>query len=130
MNKILKIVIFGFLTWIIPFVVSFFFYTPQGQLLMDVSLFKSLMIVVGSLTGALFLVLYFRKVEKNYLQEGITVGMLWFVLNILLDLIVLVPMTKISVETYFAQIGLRYLLIPIMSISIGYVAQSTASKIK
>jgi hypothetical protein len=124
MNKNLKILLFGFLTWLIPFVSGFFFYSREGQLLIDIFLFKSIMIVVASITGASLLMLYFRALEKDYLREGITVGLVWFTINILLDLVALVPMSGMSIGDYFAQIGLRYLIIPTMGIAMGYVADS------
>lgn len=122
-KKYLKVGLFGFLTWLIPFVISFFFYSKDGQPVIDIFLFKSIMIVIASATGASFLVLYFKKIDKNYFHEGIIVGVVWLVINIILDLIILVPMSKMNIGTYFAQIGLRYLVIPIMSISIGYIAE-------
>jgi uncharacterized membrane protein YpjA len=128
MNKYLKIGLFGFLTWLVPFVVGFLFYSPQGQPVVDALVFKAIMIVVGSITGTVLLVLYFRKVEKNYLSEGITVGLVWFVLNVLLDLLILVPMSKMAIGTYFAQIGLGYLTIPTMSIAVGLIAKVTSEK--
>lgn len=124
MNKNLKILLFGILAWLIPFILSFFFYSREGELQINIFLFKSIMIVVGSITGAVLLVLYFRALEKNYLKEGITVGLAWFAVNILLDLVVLIPMSGMSIGDYFAQIGLRYLVIPVMSIAMGYVADS------
>lgn len=128
MNKYLKIGLFGFLTWLIPFVAGFLFYSPQGQLVIDALVFKAIMIVTGSITGATLLVLYFKKIDKDYLTEGIIVGAVWFVLNILLDLLILVPMAKMAVGTYFAQIGFEYLTIPIMSIAMGLVAKSASEK--
>lgn len=124
MNKTLKIALFGFLTWLIPFVVSFFFYSKEGQPLIDIFLFKSIMIVVGSLTAASLLVLYFRGLKKDYLKEGVIVGLAWFAINIIMDLAVLVPMSGMSIGSYFAQIGLRYIIIPIMSTAMGYVADN------
>jgi len=122
MDKRLKIGLFGLLTWLIPFVVSFLFYSKEGELSIDIFLFKSIMIVVGSVTGATLLVIYFKKIEKNYLSEGILVGLVWFLMNMVLDLIVLVPMSGMDIGTYVAQIGLRYLVIPTMSIAMGLVA--------
>lgn len=119
MNKILKILLFGFLTWLIPFVIGFLFYSKEGKLIIDIFLFKSIMIVVGSIAGATLLVFYFKKIKKNYLREGIFVGIIWFLINIFLDLIILIPMSKMALADYFAQIGLRYLIIPVMSIAIS-----------
>ena len=42
-------------------------------------------------------------------------------MNILLDLSILVPMTKMNLGEYFSKIGLRYLLIPIMAGAMGAV---------
>lgn len=123
MKKYLKIALFGFLTWVIPFVISFFFYSKEGQPVIDIFLFKTIMIVVGSITGAILLVIYFKKLTDNYLKEGILVGIAWFLINIILDLLVLLPMSKMPLGMYFSAIGLRYLVIPVMSIAIGYVAE-------
>jgi len=128
MNKYLKIGWFGFLTWLIPFAAGFLFYSPQGQLNIDQVVFKSIMIVVGSITGITMLTLYFRKIDKNYLVEGIMVGIAWFVINILLDLLILVPMSKMAVGTYFAQIGWEYVTIPTMSIAMGLTAKIASEK--
>lgn len=123
MKKYLKIALFGFLTWVIPFVISFFFYSKEGQPVIDIFLFKTIMIVVGSITGAILLVIYFKKLTDNYLKEGILVGIAWFLMNIILDILVLLPMSKMPLGMYFSAIGLRYLVIPVMSIAIGYVAE-------
>ena len=128
MNKYLKIGLFGFLTWLIPFLAGFLFYSPDGQPTIDALTFKAIMIVVGSITGAILLVFYFRKIDKNYLPEGLIVGMAWFVINILLDLLILVPMSKMAIGTYFAQIGFEYLTIPTMSIAMGLVAKAASEK--
>ena len=118
-KKYLKNIFYGFLAWLIPFVASFFFYTREGKLTIDVFLFKSIMIVVGSVSAAFLLVSYFKTINANHLREGVVVGLAWFSINIALDLLVLVPMSGMSVSDYFAQIGLRYLVIPAMSITVG-----------
>jgi hypothetical protein len=40
-------------------------------------------------------------------------------MKIMLDLLVLLPMSGMPILDYFAQIGLRYLVIPAMSITVG-----------
>ncbi|WP_292463614.1 hypothetical protein [Methanolobus sp.] len=118
-NKYLKNLGYGFLSWLIPFLTSFLFYTREGKLTIDIFLFKSIMIVVGSTTAAFLLISYFRNIGADYLKEGIILGLAWFSINILLDLVVLVPMSGMSLGNYFAQIGLRYMVIPAMCITIG-----------
>jgi uncharacterized membrane protein YpjA len=119
MKKYLKLAFYGFLAWLIPFISAFFFYTREGKLTIDMFLFKTIMIVVGSITGAILLVSYFKNITSDYLKEGIIVGVVWFGINILLDLLVLIPMSGMSLSNYFIQIGFRYLVIPAMSIAVG-----------
>jgi hypothetical protein len=57
-KKHLKNILYGFLAWLIPFVTSLFFYAREGKLTIDVFLFKSIMIVVGSVSAAFLLVSY------------------------------------------------------------------------
>ena len=117
-KKYLKNVFYGFLAWLIPFVTSFLFYSKEG-LTIDIFLFKSIMIVVGSISSVILLVSYFKKISTAYLKEGIIVGIVWFGISILLDLLILVPMSGMSIADYFMQIGIRYLSMPAMSIAIG-----------
>lgn len=119
MKKYLKNVLFGFIAWLIPFISAFFFYTREGKLIIDQLLFKNIMVVVGSVTGAILLVLYFKKIKTDYLKEGIITGIIWFAVNIVLDLLILIPMSGMPVSTYFTRIGLEYLAIPAMAIAVG-----------
>ncbi|WP_406655931.1 hypothetical protein V7O62_08795 [Methanolobus sp. ZRKC2] len=119
MNKYSRNILYGFLSWLIPLVASFFFYTSEGELTIDIFLFKSIMIVVGSITASILLISYFKKIYSDFLKEGIILGLVWFFINILMDLIVLVQMWDMPFEDYFTQIGLRYVVIPVMCITVG-----------
>ena len=119
MNKYIKNILYGFLAWLIPFVASIFFYTREGKLTIDIFLFKSIMIIVGSFSAAFLLVSYFKKIKADYFKEGIIVGLTWFGINIILDLLILVHMSGMSIADYFIQIGMSYLAIPAMSIAVG-----------
>lgn len=122
MRQYLKLALFGFLTWLIPFIVSFFFYDKSGHLVIgDIFLFKSIMIITGCLTGVVLLVLYFNKISEKHLYHGILIGIVWLIMNWALDMLILVPMAKLSLYDYFTQVGLRYLIIPIISIGTGYM---------
>jgi len=121
LKKYLKNFLYGFLSWLIPFVISIFFYGKEGGLSIDIFLFKTIMIVIGSITSAFLLISYFKKINTAYLKEGIIVGAIWFSMNILLDLLILIPMSEMAISDYFTQIGLRYLVIPVTCITIGIV---------
>jgi hypothetical protein len=44
---IIKNVLLGFLSWLIPFAISFLFYKPGGELVVPYATFKSTIMVVG-----------------------------------------------------------------------------------
>ena len=117
----------AFLTWLVPFLAVIPFYGPGG-LVIDQQLFKSVMIVVGSITAAILIVWCFRPVEKNYTHEAIVTGMVWLLANWVLDLIVLVGLLGMALPDYAAQIGLRYLVIPAMVIVAGIVADEAVKR--
>ena len=121
MKKYIRIIWYGLLAWLIPFVASFLFYSRKGELTIDIFLFKSIMIVVGSISAGILLIYYFKKVNIGYLKEGFIVGLIWLSINILLDLLVLIPMSGMSIANYFMQIGIRYIVIPVMSLMVGTV---------
>jgi len=111
----------AFLTWLIPFLASIPFYGTNG-LMIDQQLFKSIMIVIGSITAAILIIWCFRPVEKNFTHEAIITGIVWLLANWILDLIVLVGLLGMTLPDYAMQIGLRYLVIPAMVIAAGVVA--------
>jgi hypothetical protein len=128
MKKIFKIIGFGIVIWLIPFIASFFLYSRTGTPIVNVFLVKTMMIVLGAFAGVLLLVIYFKGIEKNYLREGIMVGFTWLIINWLLDFVILLPIAKVNMAIYFSQTGLRYLMIPIISIGMGYILDAKMSK--
>ena len=119
MNKHFRNVLYGFLAWLIPFIASFPFFTKDGGLSIDIFLFKTIMIIVGSISASILLVSYFKRISTSYLKEGIYIGVSWFIINILLDLVVLIPMSGMAISDYLLQIGLRYLVMPVMATALG-----------
>ena len=113
--------LYGLASWAIPFVVSVLFFGPSGQLMVPLPLFKSTMVVVGGGVGAALLVAAFRRVLPST-ANGLVVGLYWLAINIALDLLILVPMAGMPIQEYFFDIGLRYLLMPIMSTAMGHLA--------
>ena len=77
------------------------------------------MFAVGSVTAGLLLIYYFKNININYLKEGIILGLSWFAISILLDFLVLIPMSGMSIADYFTRIGLSYVVIPVMCITVG-----------
>ena len=118
MNKYNRLVGFGFLIWLIPFLVSFVIFPLRNT---NRPLFESIMSVVLVLTVMIISVLYFKKIEKESLKEGLIAGVLWFVLSLVIDLMLFLPASpmQMSFSDYMMDIGLTYLIILMIPIGIG-----------
>jgi hypothetical protein len=127
---LLKNILFGFLTWLIPLVISFLFYKRSRELTIPYDLFKSVMIVVSSISGCYFLFRYFNLLNSDYVKNGLIIGLSWLFINIILDVFVLIPIMKMNFSNYFLAIGLRYFVIPAMSITIGYLLSNKTLQLK
>ncbi len=124
---IAKNILFGFLSWLIPFAVSFFFYKPGGELVVPYPTFKSTIMVIGIITGCYLLFRYFKFVENDFIRNGVIVGISWFAIDIILDSFILIPLMKTSFAEYFMSIGLSYIGIPVISITMGYLLARKAN---
>lgn len=118
---IVKHILLGFLSWLIPFAISFLFYKPSGELVVPYSTFKSIIMLIGVISGCYLLSQYFKFVDNDFIKNGIIVGLSWFAINNILDALVLIPIMKTTFINYFMSIGLSYIAIPTISITIGYL---------
>jgi hypothetical protein len=119
-NKNLRILFSGLLVWLIPFLISVPLYSPRGQPLYDLQVIKSVLIVLGTLVGVFLALRYFRDVRAHFAKEGAILGISWLVINSALDILVLVILLQgIDIGTWAGQIGIRYLLTPIMTTAMG-----------
>ena len=116
-----KTIFYGFFSWFFPFVISFLFYKPGGELMVAYATFKSVIMLVGISVCSYLLVQYFRILDNKFKKFGFIVGFSWFFINIILDTLLLIPIMKVSFVNYFMTIGVSYLGIPAMSIAIGYL---------
>jgi hypothetical protein len=122
-NKSLRLVLLGFITWLVPFVASFGFYDRLGNLNVSYGFFKSVMVVISSITGMFVLFYHLKLIHTNYMREGFIAGMVWLVINYVLDIFILIPMAGMTLTEYFSTIGLGYLQIPVISTSVGMILQ-------
>ena len=122
MNKYLKMVLFGLIVWLIPFIVSFAFVDRNGNFLITETFFKSIMIVTGSFVGVVLAIKYFEGVETDYVKEGVLLGTIWLVVNLAIDLsLVYGGFFPMTFTQYFTDIGMMYLIMPIYTIGMGYI---------
>lgn len=121
MKLIKQILIYGFLVWLIPFVFAFLIFPIHES---NRPLFESLMPDVITICVVFFANFYFRKLSKNFLKEGLIVGIIWLGISIAIDLLMFIqgPM-KMTFVNYVMDIGLTYLIIPTITIGFGYLLE-------
>ena len=122
MNKYVNIGVFGFLVWLIPFFVSFLIFPLHDNYR---PLFESIMPVVLTITVMFFSIIYFKNIYKEFIKEGVIIGILWFVISLIIDLIMFIPETpmQMTFTDYMMDIGLTYLIILTIPIGIGYLIE-------
>ena len=127
MKKYLRLGLFGFLVWLIPFVVSFFIFGLKTSL---PTLFESIMPVVVVICTVVFSAVYLRKVKADFLKEGIVVGIVWLVICLVFDLLLFMegPM-KMSFADYMMDIGLVYLTIPTITVGFGWLLGKSSERL-
>lgn len=125
---IMKNILFGFLSWLIPFAVSFLFYKPGGELVVPYATFKSTIMLVGVISWCYLLVRYFEFVDNDFFRNGAFVGLSWFTINIILDTVILIPIMKTTFVDYFISIGLSYISIPTISGTMGFLLDRKVNK--
>ncbi len=129
-SPMMRLIGFGFLVWLVPFLVSFLFYTPQGTPAISSGFFNSIMSAILLVVTAIFLLKYFKHITVNYLSEAIKVGIVWVIINVALDVIVLIPLAKMELSKYFAEIALGYVLIFVIAVFAGYLLEEKGAHSK
>ena len=123
MNKNLKIVIFGFMVWIIPFAVSFLFFPLKASMR---PLFESIMPLVLTIAVVTLTYYYMKNIDSDFVREGILIGIVWYIINIAIDLVMFLPASPMhmSFADYMMDIGLTYVMIPVITIGMGFLLNS------
>jgi hypothetical protein len=121
MNKYLKIVIFGLVVWLVPFLVSFLIYPLKTA---GNPLFEFIMPLVITIIVVELAYLYLKNLETDLIREGVIIGVTWFIINIGIDLVLFLPPSpmQMSFVHYIEDIGITYLLIPVITIGLAYMA--------
>jgi len=128
MKSIKKVLLYGFLVWLIPFIVSFLIFPLKSS---NRVLWESIMPIVICGTTVTFAVLYLNRLQGSFFREAVLAGTTWLGINLLLDLLLFMegPM-KMPFIDYIADIGLTYVLIPIITAGFGYLLEKNAKQKK
>lgn len=108
----------GVLAWLVPFIVGVLAYPLHEPAR---PLFESIMAVTVTATAVVLGLVYLRGVGGARVREALLVGILWFAICVLIDAPLFLfggPM-KMSVGAYFADIGLTYVGIPVVTWGLG-----------
>ncbi|MEI8229925.1 MAG: hypothetical protein WCG83_02190 [Candidatus Peregrinibacteria bacterium] len=117
MHSTSRALLYGFLVWLVPFVISFFIFPLKAS---HLEFFKATIAVTVAVTGVIFAVLYFKSTQGNALREGIIVGVLWLFISIAIDLCLFLwgPM-KMPFSSYLFNIEITYLIYPAITIGMS-----------
>ena len=126
MMKSLKYsLLYGFMIWAFPFIVAVAIFPLRQD---ERPLFESIMPVAVALVTVAGAYMYFKPVRENHLREGIIFGLAAFLLNIGIDLLMFSwgPM-KMSFSDYMKDIGITYLMIPVIIIGFAKLISDITS---
>ena len=104
----------GLVAWLVPFVVAFVIFPFRESAR---PLFESIMAVVVTGTAVVLGLFHVKRLDGGFAREGLLPGLTWFVMCVLIDapLMLLGGPMKMSFGAYMADIGLTYLIIPIVT---------------
>ncbi len=116
---------YGVVLWAIVFAAAILISPLRAD---ERPLFESIMPVVVGGTTAILAVSYMTKMKAGSLKAGLWIGGLWLAVSVLLDL----PMfsagpMKMEFVDYLKDIGLTYLLIPVITVALGSLARRKGS---
>jgi hypothetical protein len=127
MNKNLKIVLFGFLVWLVPFLVSFVVFPLKDS---NRALFESIMPLVLTVVVTTLAYYYLKDINLEYLKNGLIIGVVWYIVSIVIDLCLFMPASPMhmSFGDYMMDIGLTYFIIPVITVGMALIAQNKAAE--
>ena len=127
MHSLKKSILFGFLVWLLPFIVAFLIFPIHES---NRPLFESIMPLVITISVVIFSYLYFKNVEKNVKSEGAKLGIIFLLISLVIDLILFIPNSPMhmSLTNYISDIGLTYLMIPIITVGMAYTIDREKNK--
>jgi hypothetical protein len=117
----IRIILYGLLIWFIPALAAMMAWDSNTNLpRIGYPWFDAMMAAVWSLNFIVVAFFYFKGVTGDYVKQGLIVGISWYVLCVLLDLVLLVGLFKTDINTWYPGI-LSYLNNFFVAAGIGYI---------
>lgn len=108
LQRPLRAILYGVLIWIIAFVIAIPVYSPTDQTLMHgVENFAFPILLMA------FFYDYMRRVAPtSFTRESVVLGVVWMVIQIVVDVLILLALFKSDARDWFFQVALSYLSMP------------------
>jgi hypothetical protein len=121
-----RLIGYGFLVWLVPFVVASIIIPTRLEWR---ELFESIMAVTLTTTVTVLAYDYLRRIGGAQTSAGLIAGIVWLAISVLIDLpFMLSSFVGMSLGEYLADIGLTYLLIPVVTTGMGMAFAHAARK--
>ena len=121
LNQVIKTVLFGFLIWFIPAMVATLLWdVSKNEPIIDIIWFNAIMGAVWSCNFALFAFLYFKSITEDYSKFGLIAGIIWYVMNFLLDFFVVVVVLNLGITAFLPGVVV-YINNLVLATMIGYL---------
>lgn len=121
MKSFRKAILYGIFLWLIPFIVAIAIYPIKEN---NYPFFETIMPVTLTICVVFFGVLYMKKLRGDYVGEGIRIGIIWFAVSFVIDLLMFSwGKMKMPFIEYLKDIGLTYLIYPTVTIGFGILTE-------
>ena len=112
---------YGVLNWILIFLLSAIFYPIFMNIIPNFNITTPLFIVI--VTG-FFGILYIRHIDENEVVEGVLIGIVFSVIDIILDYIFfIIPVYSVVSRNYWLHIVAMVVVTLLITTFLGYLAQ-------
>lgn len=111
----------GIVIWVVGFAVGIVVFAVGA----DQGWIRRIMMVLSPIMGILFCIHVFRQVPGPYLLEGLKVGIAWYIINLLLDTVITIPMSGMGLGKGLAYFGAVYLIMPVVTVVLGLIFDHT-----
>jgi len=118
MGSLRRAALYGVVVWLVPFAAAFLVFPIRES---NRPLFESIMpVTVAAVVTALGLI-HFRRLERPSAGAGPALGLLWLTISVVIDapLMLLGGPMRMTVGQYVSDIGITYLLIPVITTGIA-----------
>ena len=126
MAALRKAILYGFLIWVVAFLGAMVIFPLRES---SRPVFESIMPVILASATVFFAHLYFKRVHSGFQREGLLLGLVWLATNLAIDLpLMLTPSPmQMTLGEYLGDIGLTYLMIPVITIGTGFIRAQAGS---